>query len=201
MEMEMPDDRQMQMHRYLYLYLYFLYPWGASISREKCAISAYLMPMHFECKRQANAISFQSRAELPSHPVTPPPNSSTSVPPLAKFTAHLLHCHSTWQLLHRDESVAPKVVSTAPHPSIQRSRWLMGYSSGNVFSLSLAADKWQVASRKSLDLAAKKTATQSVFCQPPDKLGPVEISTKILQRRGPGTALHFPMRKYVAHQG
>jgi len=80
------------------------------------------MPMHFECKRQANAISFQSRAELPSHPVTPPPNSSTSVPPLAKFTAHLLHCHSTWQLLHRDESVAPKVVSTAPHPSIQRSR-------------------------------------------------------------------------------
>lgn len=173
-------------------------------SREKCAISVYLMPMHFECKRLANAISFQSRAGLPYHPVTPPGSQlSAPAPPgfPAKFTAHLLHCQITSQLLHLliTGSVAPKVVSTAPHPCGAAADWWVTHP--EMFFHSAAPQ----TSGKSLDFAAKKAATQSVFCQPPDKLGLVEISTKTLQSSQSWGVTRNRSRhtfaKYAAHRG
>jgi len=97
--------------------------------------------MHIECKRQANTISFQSRSDLPSHPVT-------SLSPICKYRS----CGSLVALLNRLASVSSHQVPPDPQTGVnsfpfnQCSRWLMGYSSGNVFSVSLAPAKWQAPS-------------------------------------------------------
>lgn len=135
----------------------------------------YLMPMHIECKRQANTISFQSRSDLPSHPVT-------SLSPICKYCS----CGSLVALLNRLASVSshqvpptPKLVWTASHSTSAPADWWVTHPKC-FFSQPSPS---QVAS--SIDFAASETAAQSVFCQLADKLGSVNICTMVLSGMGP----------------
>lgn len=190
--MEMLDDRPLQMQmliprlRYRYRYRYGICIWQACsgiremFSREKCTISVYLMPMHFECKRQANAISFQSRTGLPSHPVLssipvsshiqplPPPNPPPSGEIYCALVALLNHLATfasppSWWV-----PWPPKWCQQLPiYPPL--ARWLMGCSSGNVFSLSQPHRRLEVAGGMGQERGQKgshsKARQQTVFCQ------------------------------------